>query len=217
MKKSVDQGITQKEKLIYPVFSFSLIILYPLAIPIHFVNPDDMKWIHFTDPTRNLSFQYPNSTDWKINLNNEILNDIYYIQVYHMDEYSNVLISLKIIPFDNTNRNKVFDFNLTIPYKYPLTPEMLTNLFENYNKNDQPDFSVFEKHSDKYTINGNKASGILTRHSYAIGNTTGMLTLYSVDNKNNLIIEFKYIFDPNSFMTYLPIAEKILDSIRIKN
>ncbi|MFB5599509.1 MAG: hypothetical protein ACE5SW_04700 [Nitrososphaeraceae archaeon] len=44
-----------------------------------------------------------------------------------------------------------------------------------------------------------------------------MLTLYSVDNENNDIIEFKYIFDPNSFIAYLPIAEKILNSIRINN
>ncbi|MDX1372155.1 MAG: hypothetical protein R3321_06775 [Nitrososphaeraceae archaeon] len=58
---------------------------------------------------------------------------------------------------------------------------------------------------------------MLTRQSFGLGNTTGMLTLYSIDNKHHNLIEFKYIFDPNSYITYLPITEKILDSIRITN
>lgn len=200
------------------VFCFSLIILFPPLSPIHFINPDDMKWIYWIEPTGKFSFQYPDSTEWKTSIgNNSINKEIYYFQLSHSDDYGNVHISMKIIPFDIINRYKVLDFNFALPSKDSLNPEILVDLFENYANNNLPNFSVFEKHSDKYTLNGNIAYGILTRHSFGLGNTTGMLTLYSVDNKNNNIIEFKYIFDPNSFIAYLPIAEKILNSIRINN
>ncbi|MFB5599508.1 MAG: hypothetical protein ACE5SW_04695 [Nitrososphaeraceae archaeon] len=49
------------------------------------------------------------------------------------------------------------DFNFAIPSKDSLNPEILVDLFENYAKNNLPNFSVFEKHSDKYTLNGNMA------------------------------------------------------------
>lgn len=202
----------------YYVFCFSLIILFPLVSPIHFINPDDMKWINWIEPTGKISFQYPNSTEWKTNINNNsMFKDVYYIQISHIDDYGTVNISMKFIPFDILKRYKILDFNLTIPFEYSLNPEILVDLYENHTKNNLPNFSVFEKYSDKYTLNGNIAYGILTRHSFGPGNTTGMLTLYSVDNKNNNIIEFKYIFDPNSFIAYLPIVEKILNSIRINN
>jgi hypothetical protein len=48
-------------------------------------------------------------------------------------------------------------------------------------KIDSSTFQVVEKHSDKYTIDGNKASGILTRNAPSLGNSYGMLTLYSID------------------------------------
>ena len=82
-------------------------------------------------------------------------------------------------------------------------------------KIDSPTFQVVEKHSDKYTIDGNKASGILTRHAPSLGNSYGMLTLYSIDRNNDVLIKYNYISDANGFMIYLPIAEKILDSIKI--
>jgi hypothetical protein len=48
-------------------------------------------------------------------------------------------------------------------------------------KIDSSTFQVVEKHSDKYTIDGNKTSEILTRHAPSLGNSYGMLTLYSID------------------------------------
>jgi hypothetical protein len=42
-----------------------------------------------------------------------------------------------------------------------------------------------------------------------------MLTLYSIDWNNHFLIKYNYISDANAFMTYLPIAEKILDSMKI--
>ena len=82
-------------------------------------------------------------------------------------------------------------------------------------KIDSPTFQVVEKHSDKYTIDGNKASEILTRHAPSLGNSYGMLTLYSIDKDSDVLIKYNYIADANAFMTYLPIAEYILDSIKI--
>ena len=82
-------------------------------------------------------------------------------------------------------------------------------------KSNSSTFQVVEKHSDKYTIDGNKASGMLTRHALSLGNSYGMLTLYSIDRNNHFLIKYNYISDANAFMAYLPIAEKILDSIKI--
>jgi len=198
------------------IFCLSLFIFYPLATPIHFIDPYSLKWIDYTEPSGKISFQYPNLTDWKINLKDHNFKEIEYIQISHVDSSAYVNISLKIIPLDLIDIPKFFDFDVSQFSRSTLNPEILLDLFENYNK-PNPNFSVFEKHSDKYTIDGNKAYGILTRQSFGLGNTTGMLTLYSMDNKHNYLIEFKYSFDPNSYITYLPITEKILDSIRIKN
>lgn len=82
-------------------------------------------------------------------------------------------------------------------------------------QNSDPTFQLVEKHSDKYLIDGNQASGILSRYSYSLGNTTGMLNLYAIDKTNDLLLMYKYNFDANSYILYLPIAEKILDSIKI--
>ncbi len=82
-------------------------------------------------------------------------------------------------------------------------------------QNSDPTFQLVEKHSDKYLIDGYQASGILSRHSHSLGNTTGMLNLYAIDKTNDLVLIYKYNFDANSYILYLPIAEKILDSIKI--
>lgn len=42
-----------------------------------------------------------------------------------------------------------------------------------------------------------------------------MLNLYAIDKTNDLLLMYKYNFDANSYILYLPIAEKILDSIKI--
>ena len=92
---------------------------------------------------------------------------------------------------------------------------MLVANFESKQNIDSPNFQVVEKHSDKYSIDGNKASGILSRHAPSLGDSYGMLTLYAIDTDNDLLLTYNYISDANAFMTYLPIAEKILDSIKI--
>ena len=61
------------------------------------------------------------------------------------------------------------------------------------------------------------ASGILYRYSSSLGNSYGILILYAIDKDNDLVLIYKYISDANTFMTYLPLAEKILDSIKILN
>ncbi|MFB5599507.1 MAG: hypothetical protein ACE5SW_04690 [Nitrososphaeraceae archaeon] len=66
------------------VFCFSVIILFPPLSPIHFINPDDMKWIYWIEPTRKLSFQYPDSTEWKTSINNNSTHkEVYYFQLSH--------------------------------------------------------------------------------------------------------------------------------------
>lgn len=209
-------SISNLGQLKHTIFCLSLFIFYPFTTPIHFIDPYSIKWTEYNEPIGKISFQYPNLTDWKINIKDDNFKEIEYIQISHVDSSSYVNISLEIIPLDLIYISKFFDFEVSQSSRNTLNPERLLDLFENYNKLN-PNFSVFEKHSDKYTIDGNKAYGMLTKQSFGLGNTTGMLTLYSIDNKHNNFIEFKYIFDPNSYITYLPITEKILDSIRIKN
>lgn len=55
-------------------------------------------------------------------------------------------------------------------------------------QNSDPTFQLVEKHSDKYLIDGNQASGILSRDSYSLGNTTGLLNLYAIDKTNDLLL-----------------------------
>ena len=64
-------------------------------------------------------------------------------------------------------------------------------------------------------IDSSKASGILSRHAPSLGNSYGMLTLYAIDTDKDLLLKYNYVSDANAFMTYLPITEKILDSIKI--
>ncbi len=42
-----------------------------------------------------------------------------------------------------------------------------------------------------------------------------MLTLYSIDRNNHFLKKYNYISDANAFITYLPIAEKFLDSTMV--
>lgn len=42
-----------------------------------------------------------------------------------------------------------------------------------------------------------------------------MLTLYATDKNHDIVLVYKYTAEANAFMNYLPIAEKILDSIKI--
>ena len=64
-------------------------------------------------------------------------------------------------------------------------------------QNSDPTFQLVEKHSDKYLIDGHQGSGILSRHSHSLGNTTGMLNLYAIDKTNDLLLMYKYNFDAN--------------------
>ena len=127
--------------------------------------------------------------------------------------FTNVKIAFNAMPLkDISNRNGFPLFK-----SYSSYPDLLVKHFETREKINSSTFQVVEKHSDKYLIDENKASGILSRYSSSLGNSYGILTLYAIDKDNNLVLKYKYISDANVFMTYLPLAEKILDSIKILN
>lgn len=202
---------------------FLPIILSPL-ITIHYIPLENIKWINWIDPKGIYSLQYPSLNDWKIievdnqSSNNFLFkfssidnNDYDFNIVHYENNFSTLKISVAAIPLqDIKNKNGVLAFN-----HYSSLPDLLIANLESKMKIDSPTFQVVEKHSDKYTIDGNKASGILTRHATSLGNSYGMLTLYSIDKDNDVLIKYNYISDANAFMTYLPIAEYFLDSIKI--
>lgn len=212
-------------------FSIFLIYIWTPIIPIHFIPLEDIKWINWIDLQHIFTLQYPSLDYWKIieegNQNNSNLSydlrdidknindDSYDIAILHIDNsVTNVKIAFNAMPLkDISNRNGFPLFK-----SYSSYPDLLVEHFETREKiNSSSTFQVVEKHSDKYLIDENKASGILSRYSSSLGNSYGILTLYAIDKDNDLVLMYKYISDANVFMTYLPLAEKILDSIKILN
>jgi len=193
-----------------PLF-FPLLFLSPL-VNIHFIVPENIKWLDYNDPEGLFTLEFPNEIDWKIEkIENE--NPSFYNEVLisHLDISANVRISFNVIPLDDINGKYGFPlFNSYSSYANALIDQLEVEM-----QNSDPTFQLVEKHSDKYLIDGHTASGILSRHSHSLGNTTGMLNLYAIDKTNDLLLMYKYNFDANSYILYLPIAEKILDSIKI--
>jgi hypothetical protein len=212
------------------LLSIFLIYIWIPIIPIHFIPLEDIKWINWIDLKHIFTLQYPSLDYWKIiekgNQNNSNLSydlrdiknindDSYDIAILHIDNSgTNVKIAFNAMPLkDISNRNGFPLFK-----SYSSYPDLLVEHFETREKiNSSSTFQVVEKHSDKYLIDENKASGILSRYSSSLGNSYGILTLYAIDKDNDLVLMYKYISDANVFMTYLPLAEKILDSIKILN
>lgn len=207
-----------------------LISIFAPIIPIHIIPLEDIKWINWTDPQHILTLQYPSLDNWKIieegkqnnsNLSNNLRGidkdvdddyDSYNIAILHIDNSeTNVKIAFNAIPLKDISDKNGF----TLFKSYSSYPDSLVEHFESYGKINYPKFQVVEKHLDKYLIDENKASGILSRYSPSLGNSYGILTLYAIDKDSDLVLTFKYISDANNFMTYLPLAEKILDSIKI--
>ena len=211
--------------------SIFLIYIWTPIIPIHFIPLEDIKWINWIDLQHIFTLQYPSLDYWKIiekgNQNNSNLSydlrdidknindDSYDIAILHTDNsVTNVKIAFNAMPLEDiSNRNGFPLFK-----SYSSYPDLLVEHFETREKiNSSSTFQVVEKHSDKYLIDENKASGILSRYSSSLGNSYGILTLYAIDKDNDLVLMYKYISDANVFMTYLPLAEKIMDSIKILN
>ncbi|HJT84666.1 MAG TPA: hypothetical protein VJ697_09295 [Nitrososphaeraceae archaeon] len=204
-------------------------IVWSPAIPIHYIPLENIKWNNWIDPKDTYSLQYPSLNDWKVlegdnqNISNFLFkfssidnsnyfDDGYDFTIIHNESNLPTLkTSFDAIPLEDVkNKYEFLAFKPTSSYL-----DLLIANLESKMKIDSSNFQVVEKHSDKYTIDGNKASGILTRHAPSLGNSYGMLTLYSIDTNNDLLLKYNYISDANAFMTYLPIAEKILDSIKI--
>ena len=199
-------------------------------IPIHFIPLEDIKWITWIDPEHIFTLQYPSLDYWQIieegnqNISNLSYNlrgidknvaddDSYDIAILHTDNnVTNVKIAFNAIPLKDINNRNGYPFSNSSSY-----PDLLIEDFELNGKINSPEYQVVEKHSDKYLIDENNASGILYRYSSSLGNSYGILILYAIDKDNDLVLIYKYISDANTFMTYLPLAEKILDSIKILN
>lgn len=218
----------RKIQLNFPIIF--LISIWTPIIPIHIIPLEDIKWVNWTDSQRIFTLQYPSLDNWEIieegNPNNSNLSyntrgidkdvddkfDSYDIAILHVDNsVTNVKITFNTIPLkDISDRNGFPLFK-----SYSSYPDSLVEYFELYGKINYPKYQVVEKHSDKYIIDENKASGILSRSSSSLGNSYGILTLYAIDKDDDLVLVYTYISDANTFMTYLPLAEKILDSIKI--
>lgn len=211
--------------------SIFLIYIWTPIIPIHFIPLEDIKWINWIDLQHIFTLQYPSLDYWKImekgyqnnsnlsydlrDIDKNINDDSYDIAILHTDNsVTNVKIAFNAMPLEDiSNRNGFPLFK-----SYSSYPDLLVEHFETREKiNSSSTFQVVEKHSDKYLIDENKASGILSRYSSSLGNSYGILTLYAIDKDNDLVLMYKYISDANVFMTYLPLAEKIMDSIKILN
>lgn len=218
----------RKIQLNFPIIF--LISIWTPIIPIHIIPLEDIKWINWTDSQHIFTLQYPSLDNWEIiEEGNQSNSNLSYnprgIDKDVDDEYNSYDIA--ILHVDNSVTNVKITFN-TIPLKdisdrngFPLVKsyssytDSLVEYFELYGKINYPKYQVVEKHSDKYIIDENKASGILSRYSSSLGNSYGMLTLYAIDKDNDLVLMYTYISDANNFMTYLPLAENILDSIKI--
>lgn len=190
---------------------FPLLFLSPL-VPIHFIVPENIKWLDYNDPEGLFTLEFPDETDWKIEkIENEKPSFFNKVLISNQDVSANVRISFNVIPLDDINGK----YGFPLFKSYSSYANALIDQLEVEMQNSDPTFQLVEKHSDKYLIDGNQASGILSRYSYSLGNTTGMLNLYAIDKTNDLLLMYKYNFDANSYILYLPIAEKILDSIKI--
>lgn len=190
---------------------FPLLFLSPL-VPIHFIVPENITWLDYNDPEGLFTLEFPDETDWKIEkIENEKPSFFNKVLISHQDVSANVRISFNVIPLDDINGK----YGFPLFKSYSSYANALIDQLEVKMQNSDPTFQLVEKHSDKYLIDGNQASGILSRYSYSLGNTTGMLNLYAIDKTNDLLLMYKYNFDANSYILYLPIAEKILDSIKI--
>jgi hypothetical protein len=210
------------------IITIFLPIIWSHVILIHYIPLESIKWINWIDPKDTYTLKYPSLNDWKIiergnqsssNLlfkfssidKNYFDNGNDFTIVHIENNISTLKISFGAIPLEDiNNKNEFLAFNAYSSYL-----DLLIVNLESKMKINSSNFQVVEKHSDKYTIDGNKASGILTRHAPSLGNSYGMLTLYSIDTNNDVLLKYSYISDANAFMTYLPIAEKILDSIKI--
>ena len=211
------------------IMTVFLPFIWSPMIPIHYIPLENIKWINWIDPQVMFSLQYPSLKDWKIveienqsssNLshniggidkNNYFDNGYDFIILHIENNLSTLKISFDAKPLqDIKNKNELLAFKTYSSY-----PDLLVANLESKEKIDSPNFQVVEKHSDKYVIDSNKASGILSRLAPSLGDSYGMLTLYAIDTDNDLLLTYNYISDANAFMTYLPIAEKILDSIKI--
>jgi hypothetical protein len=211
---------------------FVFLISMSITNPIHYIPLEDIKWIDWIDPQNIFKLQYPSLEFWKIikenqNISNlsynlpDIYKDVHYVDSYY-DKYdiailhmenggANVKITVDTIPIkDISNR-----YGFPVFKNYSSYPNALVENFEEYGKINFPKYQTVEKHSDKYLISENKASGILARYSSSLGNSYGMLILYTIDKNHEIVLIYKYIAEANAFMTYLPVAEKILDSIKI--
>jgi hypothetical protein len=213
-------------------FVFVFLISMGITNPVHYIPLEDIKWINWIDPQNIFTLQYPSLEFWKIiegiqNSSNlsynlqDFYKDIHYrdsyydkydIAILHMENGdANVKITVDTIPIkDISNKNDFPVFK-----DYSSYPNALVENFEEYGKINFPKYQTVEKHSDKYLINENQASGILSRYSSSLGNSYGMLTLYTTDKNHDIVLIYKYTADANAFMTYLPVAETILDSIKI--
>ncbi|MGE5782514.1 MAG: hypothetical protein ACM31J_06605 [Nitrososphaerales archaeon] len=109
--------------------------------------------------------------------------------ISHQDVSANVRISFNVIPLDDINGK----YGFPLFKSYSSYANALIDQLEVEMQNSDPTFQLVEKHSDKYLIDGNQASGILSRYSYSLGNTTGMLNLYAIDKTNDLLLMYKYI------------------------
>ncbi|HSF49118.1 MAG TPA: hypothetical protein VLA74_00015 [Nitrososphaeraceae archaeon] len=109
--------------------------------------------------------------------------------ISNQDVSANVRISFNVIPLDDINGK----YGFPLFKSYSSYANALIDQLEVEMQNSDPTFQLVEKHSDKYLIDGNQASGILSRYSYSLGNTTGMLNLYAIDKTNDLLLMYKYI------------------------
>lgn len=231
-KRDKEQLESATMRIIQLNLFFVFLISMGITTPIHYIPLQDIDWIDWIDPKNIFKLQYPSYEFWKIIEENQnssnlsynlqdLYKDVHYRDSYY-DKYdiailhiengdANVKITVDTIPIkDISNRNGFPVFK-----DYSSYPNALVENFEEYGKINFPKYQTVEKHSDKYLINENKASGILARYSSSLGNSYGMLTLYTTDKNHDIVLVYKYTAEANAFMTYLPVAEKILDSIKI--
>lgn len=168
---------------------FPLLFLSPL-VPIHFIVPENIKWIYYNDPEGLFTLEFFDQTDWKIEkIENEKPSFFNKVLISNQDVSANVRISFNVIPLDDINGK----YGFPLFKSYSSYANALIDQLEVKMQNSDPTFQLVEKHSDKYLIDGNQASGILSRYSYSLGNTTGMLNLYAIDKTNDLLLMYKYI------------------------
>ncbi|MGD1838275.1 MAG: hypothetical protein ACPKPY_09510 [Nitrososphaeraceae archaeon] len=198
---------------------FVFLIFIPLFLPsnleyIHYFNPENIKWMDYHDSKGLFILKIPDTEDWIIETggkskNSNSLSDLLLL---HNDTTINLQISFSILSIEekkSEKRSQLFDQN---SYALLITERLENEMIKKYNN-----FKILEKQFGKYMIDGNPAVGILSKYSKSsFENSMGSLNLFAIDKKNNYLLNYEFHFDPNYYATYLPIAEKILDSIKIK-